>query len=124
MAKTLGVGGVFFRAADPQALAEWYARWLGFELESERGAHFLPEHMPSGGFTVWGAFDRNSEYFKATQNFMINLVVDDLEGALRQVREGGAAVIGDIQEHEQGLFGWFEDPEGNQVELWQPKGPK
>jgi hypothetical protein len=29
-----GIGGVFFRARDPDALRDWYARQLGIELES------------------------------------------------------------------------------------------
>jgi len=52
---------------------------------------------------------------------MFNLVVDDLDGALVQVAEGGAEVVGDIQEEDYGRFGWFVDPEGNKVELWEPK---
>jgi len=52
---------------------------------------------------------------------MFNLVVDDLDGALDQVREGGAEVLGEIEESEYGRFGWFIDPDGNKVELWEPK---
>ncbi len=51
---------------------------------------------------------------------MFNLMVDDLDGALAQVKEGGAEIVGDVQEEEYGRFGWFLDPEGNKVELWQP----
>ena len=51
---------------------------------------------------------------------MFNLVVDDLEEALRQVEEGGAPIIGSIEKLEYGSFGWFIDPDGNKVELWQP----
>lgn len=53
--------------------------------------------------------------------FMINLIVDDFPGALRQVTQGGASLVGDPQESEYGTFGWFIGPEGNKVELWQPK---
>jgi predicted enzyme related to lactoylglutathione lyase len=52
---------------------------------------------------------------------MINLVVDDLDGALSQVSDGGAEIVGEIEEFEYGRFGWFIDPEGNKVELWEPK---
>jgi predicted enzyme related to lactoylglutathione lyase len=55
-------------------------------------------------------------------DYMFNLVVDDLDGALEQVREGGAELVGGVEEQEYGRFGWFMDPEGNKVELWQPKG--
>ena len=55
---------------------------------------------------------------------MINLIVDDLDGMLARVKEGGGDIVGDIEEGEYGRFGWFMDPEGNKVELWQcpPKG--
>jgi predicted enzyme related to lactoylglutathione lyase len=52
---------------------------------------------------------------------MFNLVVDDLDGALAQVREGGAEIVGEIEEYEYGRFGWFLDPDGNKVELWEPR---
>ena len=51
---------------------------------------------------------------------MFNLIVDDLDGALGQVHTGGAQVVGEIEEHEYGRFGWFIDPDGNKVELWEP----
>jgi predicted enzyme related to lactoylglutathione lyase len=52
---------------------------------------------------------------------MINLMVDDLDGALEQVKEGGATLVGTPEEMEYGRFGWFLDPDGNKVELWEPK---
>lgn len=51
---------------------------------------------------------------------MFNLIVDNLEEALEQVEEGGAQVIGTIEKLEYGFFGWFADPDGNKVELWEP----
>ena len=51
---------------------------------------------------------------------MVNFVVDDLDGALARVEQGGAEVIGEIEEYEYGRFGWFVDPEGTKIELWQP----
>jgi predicted enzyme related to lactoylglutathione lyase len=117
MAKVLGVGGVFFKSSDPDKLYRWYARWLGMQFEAW-GTAFLPKSMPAAGQTVWSAFDARSDYFEGS--FMFNLIVDDLESAIRQVRQGGATVVGDIQKMDYGAFGWFIDPDGNQVELWQP----
>jgi predicted enzyme related to lactoylglutathione lyase len=51
---------------------------------------------------------------------MFNLVVDNLEEALNQVKAGGAQVVGDVEKNEYGRFGWFMDPDGNKVELWEP----
>jgi predicted enzyme related to lactoylglutathione lyase len=121
MAKVLGVGGVFFKSPDPEKLYQWYERWLGFKAEPQSGIGFQPQNMPKGSCTVWSAFKSSTDYFApSAKEFMFNLVVDDLRGALTQVREGGAQVIGEIEEYEYGKFGRFMDPDGNKVELWEP----
>jgi len=121
MAKVLGVGGIFFKSPNPKRLFDWYARWLGMEIE-EWGTAYYPDTMPANGQTVWSAFPATTDYFApANKDFMFNLIVDNLEEALKQVKEGGAEVIGNIEKLEYGLFGWFMDPDGNKVELWEPK---
>jgi predicted enzyme related to lactoylglutathione lyase len=122
--RVLGVGGVFFRSKNPEGLARWYAEHLGLDVESwggPRGANFLPSAMPKNSFTVWGAFPADTEYFgDRGQAFMLNLVVDDLDAALERVVAGGAERMPDTEDHDYGRFGWFTDPDGNRVELWEP----
>lgn len=121
MAKALGVGGIFFKSEDPEKLGAWYQKWLGVPVEHPYGASFKPDTMPKAGWTAWAPFKASTNYFDpATKEFMINLVVDDLDGALDQVSRGGAKLVGKVEEFEYGRFGWFMDPEGNKVELWQP----
>lgn len=121
MAKVLGVGGVFFKARDPEGLGQWYAEHLGLEVNYPYGATFLPSSTPKGGLTVWGPFKQDTEYFEpSSKAFMFNLMVDDLDGALAQVRAGGADVMDETMDEDYGRFGWFMDPEGNKVELWEP----
>jgi predicted enzyme related to lactoylglutathione lyase len=124
MAKVLGVGGIFFKSPDPQKLYHWYSQWLGLTVEVEEGvsfAAFYPRTMPEAGYTVWSAFEANTTYFAPSeQAFMFNLVVDNLEQALQQVRAGGAQIVGEVGQNAYGQFGWFTDPDGNKVELWQP----
>jgi predicted enzyme related to lactoylglutathione lyase len=122
MAKVLGVGGIFFKSHEPSKLAEWYASTLGIPVESEwHGANLVPANLPKGSYTVWAPFAYDTTYFEpAEQSFMINLIVDDVAGALEQVRAAGGEVIGDIEKLEYGVFGWFLDPDGNKVELWTP----
>jgi predicted enzyme related to lactoylglutathione lyase len=126
--RVLGVGGVFFRSPDPVRLGDWYARYLGFAIEAwgdTRGASFAPDDMPDSAFTVWSAFAAATEYFgESGQAYMINLVVDDLDAALENVEAGGAEVLDAREEHDFGRFGWFVDPDGNRVELWQPPEPE
>jgi predicted enzyme related to lactoylglutathione lyase len=122
MAKVLGVGGVFFKSPDPPKLYEWYHKWLGTSAEYQYGLSFKPDTIPQGGLTVFSAFKQGTSYFAPSQKeFMFNLMVDNLEEALAQVKEGGAQVVGEIQREDYGDFGWFIDPDGNKVELWQPK---
>jgi len=122
MAKVLGVGGVFFKSPDPQKLCNWYQKWLGASIASDfNGVVFQPATTPPGGGTVWSAFAADTDYFAPSQqSFMFNLMVDDLDGALAQVKLGGAQVVGDVMEIPPGRFGWFIDLDGNKVELWQP----
>ena len=34
---------------------------------------------------------------------------------------GGVEVVGGPESHENGKFAWIMDPDGNKVELWEPK---
>ncbi len=123
MAKVIGVGGVFFKTDDPQGLGAWYRDWLGVPIdETYGGASFRPEHMADGGYTVWAPFQSTTTYFSpSAKPYMFNLVVDDLDGALAQVTKGGGKVVGEVEDLEYGRFGWFMDPDGNKVELWEPR---
>ena len=124
MAKVLGVGGIFFKSPDPVKLYQWYSRWLGLDVDLESGKTFVvfqPGTMPKSGYTVWSPFEATTNYFAPSDRaFMFNLVVDNLAEALQQVTTGGAQVVGEIEQTEYGRFGWFLDPDGNKVELWEP----
>ncbi|WP_295997899.1 VOC family protein [Rugamonas sp.] len=120
MAKVLGVGGIFFKSKDPKALLAWYQTHLGLPAESPYFAKLPPAAMPAGAATVFTPFDAGTDYFAPAQrDYMFNLVVDDLDGALRQVSAAGAELVGEPQSYDYGRFGWFLDPDGNKVELWQ-----
>jgi predicted enzyme related to lactoylglutathione lyase len=120
MAKVLGVGGIFFKSQDPQALMAWYQKTLG--IPGEAGyATFAPSAMPSGGATVFSPFKADTGYFAPSQrDYMFNFVVDDLDGALRQVSAAGGQLVDEVQSFDYGRFGWFMDPDGNKIELWEP----
>ena len=121
-AKVLGIGGIFFKSEEPARLASWYKKWLGFDIGSGSSSTFNHKSLPEDSFTVWAPFREDTDYFEHSEkDFMINLIVDDLINALVQVKTGGATVLDDVHEHKYGMFGWFIDPDGNKVELWQPK---
>ena len=121
MARVLGVGGVFFKSEEPDKLYQWYCEHLGIKRNDGPGVSFMTADLPAAGYLVWGAFNSDTQYFDpATKQYMYNLIVDDLDGALEQVKAGGAELIGEVETCENGRFGWFMDPEGNKVELWEP----
>jgi predicted enzyme related to lactoylglutathione lyase len=116
--RVTGIGGVFFRAKDPDALRRWYAQKLGIALEDYGGATFRWE---GDGTTIWSPFPADTDYFgRREQQGMINYRVSDLDAMLEQLRAAGVEVDARVEEHEYGRFGWAVDPEGNRFELWEP----
>ncbi len=118
MKRVTGIGGIFFKSKDPQALGEWYLKHLGIDVQEWGGAAFRWE---GGGTTVWSPFKADSTYFApSTAPFMINYRVDDLHAVLAVLRAEGVQVDDKVDESEYGKFGWVIDPDGNKLELWQP----
>lgn len=122
MKRVTGIGGVFFKAKDPQALGAWYRTHLGIDVQSWGGASFdwVDEAgKPTGGTTAWCVGD-GSSLAPSPSPFMVNYRVADLHGLLAALRTEGCHVLEKTEESEFGKFGWVMDPEGNKVELWQP----
>jgi catechol 2,3-dioxygenase-like lactoylglutathione lyase family enzyme len=118
MARVLGIGGVFFKAADPAALRAWYTRVLGFDVTDWGGALFGPLDR---GHTVWSPFADDTTYFQpSAHRFMINLMVDDLDGVLARVTQEGVPILDRQVMGGMGRFAWIMDPEGIKIELWEP----
>ena len=124
MKRVTGIGGIFFKARDPKALADWYRRHLGIDVQSWGGAAFTwadDAGNPMKGTTIWniGAAD-NDYYAPSKSTFMINYRVADLAALLKALREEGCQVLEKTDDSEYGKFGWVMDPEGNKIELWEP----
>ena len=117
MANILGVSGVFFKCKDAESYRTWWKDHMGAEL-TEWGTL---EYTPDGkGRTMMAPFKSDSDYFDGTdERFMINLRVDDVATLIERARKGGAKIMGEIKDTEFGIFGWFIDPEGIKIELWQ-----
>lgn len=124
MPSVLGIGGVFFRAKDPAALAQWYATHLGLPVSPHWAGAVLPLQHPSdspNAHVVWSPFKADTTYFGRPENtFMVNFRVDDLDGLIAALRSAGCTVDEKVERSEYGAFGWVTDPEGNRIELWQP----
>ncbi|GAB6197076.1 VOC family protein [Lysobacter xanthus] len=122
MKRVTGLGGLFFKAKDPQALAAWYRDHLGLDVQEWGGAAIAwgtPDN-PSGT-TIWSPFAEDTTHFApSTSAFMVNFRVACLTDLLDALRAEGCNVLERTDDSEYGKFGWVMDPEGNKVELWEP----
>ena len=117
MERATGIGGVFFRAKDPEALVAWYAEHVGVPVQPDGYVVF----QESRDAHVWAPFSEDTDYWPAEKHAMVNFTVRDLDAMLTQLREAGVEVDERIEELEGiGHFGWAVDPEGNRFELWEP----
>jgi hypothetical protein len=124
--RILGIGGVFFKSADRKEMREWYSKHLGI-ADKGQGA-MLPwrEHddPQKEHVTVWTVFPASTDYFPATQTFMINYIVDDLDALLDRLKEEGVKIDAKRMNESYGRFAWIYDQDGNKIELWQPASAK
>jgi predicted enzyme related to lactoylglutathione lyase len=125
MPNVRGIGGIFFKSQDPGRLMAWYAQHLGIASKPGSGAFFkwrAADGADREGITVWSVFPRETKYFEPSKSeFMINYIVDDLDSTLNELRQAGVEVDEKVERSDYGNFGWITDPDGNRIELWQPK---
>ena len=125
MAKVTGIGGVFFKARnDDKALSSWYQKCMGIDLEDFGGSilQWQKDTAEDKGLTVWKVAEKNSDWFSPSRsNFMINYRIDDMAGMVERLRDAGVEILEGPESHENGKFAWILDPDGNKVELWEPK---
>jgi catechol 2,3-dioxygenase-like lactoylglutathione lyase family enzyme len=119
MQKVTGIGGFFFRARDPQGLAVWYRDHLG--VDPVPASYDDVPWAQKAGPTVFAPFEEETDYFGARENqFMVNFRVEDLEAMIAQLEGAGIEVRRWGDPAPNGVFAHLSDPEGNQIELWQP----
>ena len=120
--KVTGIGGFFFRAKDPKALALWYERNLGV-TQTPKSYQEEPWKQEAG-MTVFAPFPMDSKMFgTADKQWIINFRVTNLDAMVAQLRRAGIEVEVDPQTHPNGRFAALKDPEGNPIQLWEPKRP-
>jgi len=119
MEKVAGIGGLFFRAHDPDALGRWYLQHLGISLTPTR--EDSPVWQQEAGPTVFSPFPESTRYFGDPHKvWMVNFRVHDLDRMAAQLRAAGIEVKVDPTAYPNGRFAHLHDPEGNPIELWQP----
>jgi glyoxylase I family protein len=119
MEKVAGIGGLFFRAHDPDALGRWYLQHLGIALTPT--SNDSPVWQQEAGPTVFSPFPEKTGYFgNPNKAWMVNFRVHNLDKMATQLRAAGIEVKLDPQTYPNGRFAHLHDPEGNPIELWQP----
>jgi hypothetical protein len=119
-----GIGGVFFKAKAPKELVAWYGKNLGIQAKGGYTDFIWREkdHPEKTGHTAWRIFPTNSTYFgQSSSPLMINYRVANLDRMLEQLRSNGVKVE-KVEDYSYGRWAWIMDPEGNRIELWEPKG--
>jgi predicted enzyme related to lactoylglutathione lyase len=122
MKKVTGIGGVFFKCKDPNAVNEWYKTHLGFDT-TPYGTSFewLEKDTGNKGITQWNPFPESSTYFEPSDKyFMINYRVDDLVSLVEELKKQGVVIVDEIESYDYGKFVHIIDIEGNKIQLWQP----
>jgi predicted enzyme related to lactoylglutathione lyase len=117
-----GIGGFFFRAHDPKALAQWYQDHLGvFVIPQSKND---PVWQQQAGPTAFAPFPETNKYFgDPAKQWLINFRVADLDKMAAQLEAAGITVKVDPTTYPNGRFARIHDPEGNPIELWQPMNP-
>lgn len=125
MARITGIGGVFFKSkGDHKTLAAWYQKHLGMPLEPWGGAalRWRDDRGGDKGVTAWHVAPRDTKWFSPSDApFMINYRVDNLAELIANLRASGIEILKGPDSDDNGTFAWIADPDGNKVELWEPK---
>ena len=144
MKRVTGIGGIFFKSEDPARLYAWYEKHLGIKVAPDGSAAIFPWSAPlentedspggnlsanaaanSAGMTVWSIFSRSTKYFDPSSSpFMINYCVENLDGLLEELKKEGVAIDPRREDYDYGRFAWIMDPDGNRIELWEPRSSK
>jgi hypothetical protein len=121
----VGIGGLFFRSHDPEALSAWYIRHLAVGAGCNAAGDGDPSdwfwHVEAGP-VVFAPFKQSTDYFPADRQFMINLRVVGMDDLLASLRAADIAIEtrAEWDTPETGRFARIHDPEGNVIELWEP----
>ncbi len=122
--KVTGIGGVFFKCKNPEALKQWYADHLGLNVD-QYGCLFSVGFQSSEeqrSTLQWSTFGEDAPSFAPSdKQFMINYRVDDMASILEKLQAAGIEPLDEVATYDYGKFVHILDPEGNKLELWEPK---
>ena len=123
MKRVTGIGGIFFKSKDPNAMKEWYQKHLGLGM-TDFGATFEwyeEADSTKKAVTTWSPFKDTTKYFEPSQkDFMINYRVENLTELVEELKKEGVTIVDAIETYDFGKFVHILDAEGNKIELWEP----
>jgi lactoylglutathione lyase len=123
MKKVTGLGGVFFKCADPEGMNNWYDKNLGLTI-NKYGTTFEWRQADDPsilGSTVLCTFPDDTNYFNpSAKPFMINYRVENLAALVQELKKENVKIVDEITDSEYGKFVHILDPEGHIIELWEP----
>jgi predicted enzyme related to lactoylglutathione lyase len=124
MKKVTGIGGIFFKCDDPKGMNEWYSNKLGVPA-GDYGATFewrQDDDRSKQGSTTWSTFPQDTKYFNPSNKpFMINYRVENLVELVDELKKDKVTFVDEVADSDYGKFVHVLDPEGNIIELWEPK---
>ncbi|WP_274474771.1 VOC family protein [Mangrovimonas aestuarii] len=120
--RVTGLGGFFFKTENPDRIKAWYGKHLGLPVDDYGCSFWWRDKDGNDCSTQWSPFKEDTQYFKPSEKqFMMNFRVENLVELLETLKKEGVTIVGEIEEYDYGKFGWILDPEGNKIELWEPK---
>jgi len=123
-----GIGGVFLFTNNVKRLVEWYRDCLGMIPEgtdSECKSFYTTfeyrdiENPEIKRTIVWAIIPTKQDIKDKPRTGRINYLVKNLGEVLSHLKSKGVA-IEKTAEDPYGNFAWVRDPDGNQIELWEP----
>ena len=119
--KVTGIGGF---SSELTILKRWHigiSKTWDFACPNAAGESAWQQEA---GTTAFSPFPEKSNYFgDPNKVWMMNFRVRDIDKMVAQLRAAGIEVKIDPQSYPYGRFARLHDPEGNPIELWQPKVP-
>lgn len=120
--KVIGIGGIFFKTADPNKTKEWYQSKLGLPTDAY-GCTFSSRNIDNPeeiNYLQWSPFDQKTQYFAPSEKeFMINYRVQNIKGLVEKLRNEGVTICDEIVSYDYGKFVHILDAENNKIELWE-----
>ena len=122
------IGGVFLFSNDAKRLATWYRDCLGIVAEGQDSEcdsiyklfEYRDIENPEIKRTiVWAIIPTKQDIKDQPRTGKINYRVKNLGEILNHLKSKGVA-IEKTAEDPYGNFAWLRDPDGNQIELWEP----